>query len=337
MKINNIDTDKKVLIIAEIGNNHEGSYTLAEELVGLAIDAGVDAIKFQTFKTKYFVDNSDSKRYNLLKSFQLKYSEFEKLSKYATDSGALFISTPLDLKSAEFLVNIVDAIKISSGDNNFFSLIKNVAKSSKPIILSTGLSDMKMLRRVVKFIEQTCSKANLKLNLGLLHCVSAYPVEPKYANLNAINDIKNNFRYTVGYSDHTLGLNASLAAVGVGARIIEKHFTKNKNFSSFRDHTLSADPIEMKILVERIREIESMLGSGIKHIMPPENDNIQLMRRSAVAKNDLKKGKSLKNNDILWVRPAGEIEPGDENLIIGKKLIRNITAGKRLQLSDFID
>tara|TARA_B100000676_G_C18080545_1_gene850866 strand:- start:646 stop:1665 length:1020 start_codon:yes stop_codon:yes gene_type:complete len=330
MKINNFDTNKKTLIIAEVGNNHEGSYSLAEDLVGLASDSGADAIKFQTFKTKFFVDKSDMNRFNMLKSFELTYNDFEKLKKVASSENLIFISTPLDLMSAQFLSKIVDAIKISSGDNTFYPLIEEVARMGKPTILSTGLSDLKQITKAKKLIDETCIKNKIKSQLAILHCVSAYPVDFNQANLLAIKTLINEFDCDIGYSDHTIGIHAATSAVALGANIIEKHFTIDKQFSDFRDHQLSADPTDLKKLVKEVREIEAMLGSGIKKIQDIEKDALRLMRRSVVAKNRLAKGHIIQIDDISWTRPSGGINPGDESMIIGKKLKNNIDAGSKI-------
>ena len=335
MLINKINTKNKVMIIAEVGNNHEGSYALADELAGLAIESGADAVKFQTFKTELYVDQSDKNRFEMLKKFELRHKDFEKLSHYTKKSGSLFISTPFDLESADFLENIVDAIKISSGDNNFFPLISKVARMHLPLIMSTGVSDINGIIKSVDFINKIRKDENIRDQLAILHCVSSYPVEPKYANLNAITTLINEFDNLIGYSDHTLGNNAAIGAVTLGARIIEKHFTKDKNFSSFRDHSLSADPVEMKSLVSSIRQIEDMLGSGKKIIQTPEKEIVNLIRRSVVAKHNLKKGNILTLEDITWVRPIGKISPGDEKMILGKKLRKNIQAGSKLCINDF--
>ena len=330
MKINNFDTNKKTLIIAEVGNNHEGSFSLAEELIGLASQAGVDAIKFQTFKTKFYVDKSDIKRYEMLKSFELTYNDFEKLKKVASNEDLLFISTPFDLISAQFLSNIVDAIKISSGDNTFYPLIEEVAKMGKPTILSTGLSDLNQIIKAKNLIDETWIKYKMKSQLAILHCVSAYPVKSNQANLLAIKTFIDKFDCDIGYSDHTIGIHAATSAVSLGANIIEKHFTVDKQFSDFRDHQLSADPDEMKKLVNEIREIEEMLGSGIKKIQDSEKDALKLMRRSIVAKNRLSKGHIIQIGDISWTRPSGGINPGEESLVIGRKLKHGIDAGSKI-------
>ena len=320
MKIKEINTKEKVLIIAEIGNNHEGSFALAEKMIGLAAESGVDAVKFQTFQTEHYVSENDEERYKRLQSFELTFNEFEKLSNVAKKLGILFISTPFDLESAIFLNSIVDALKISSGDNNFYPLIEVIAATGKPIIMSSGLADIQQIMKSKTLIENIWAEKDIVQNLAILHCVSAYPVEPKYANLRAIQTLRESLDCTIGLSDHTLGTTAAIASVSIGARIIEKHFTIDKHFSDFRDHQISCDPQEMKQLVQSVREVEKMMGSGAKVPQLPEKDSSPLMRRSIVAKHSLSKGHVLKLSDITWVRPSGGLEPGEEQKIIGKRL-----------------
>ncbi len=333
MKINSFDLDKRLLVVAEIGNNHEGSFEVAKELVRKAAECGVDAVKFQVFRTEYFVSRSNIERFNKLKSFELSYSQFEQLAKLAHSLGLLFISTPLDLQSSEFLENIVDVYKIASGDNNFYALINKVARTNKPLIISTGLSDINQVQRTVDFVRETC-RISIEEKLALLHCVATYPVPIDQANLLAIKFLSDKTGLTVGYSDHTIGIDASLLAVAFGARIVEKHFTLDHNYSSFRDHQLSADPEEMKTLVQKIRSASLMLGSYDKTIQKCEEPNIQAIRRSIVASKDLKEGQILDLSDLAWTRPADGLLPGEESRLIGRTLKRDIIFGEKLYESD---
>jgi len=253
MKIKDINIRDKVLIIAEIGNNHEGSYSLAEDMIGLAEESGADAVKFQTFQTEHYLSVNDKERYKRLKSFELTFNEFEKLSNIAKELGILFISTPFDLESALFLNSIVDAMKISSGDNTFYPLIQSVAETGKPIIMSTGLVDIQQIMKSKTLIENIWAEKDIVQDLAILHCVSAYPVEAQYANLRAIQSLRESLDCTVGLSDHTIGTTSAIVSVALGARIIEKHFTIDKHFSDFRDHQISCDPQDMKQLVQSVR------------------------------------------------------------------------------------
>ena len=331
MKIGEISTRDKVLIIAEIGNNHEGSYTLAEEMIGLAVEAGADAVKFQTIIPERLVSIQQKKRIKQLKKFQLSYDEFTKLSKVAKNEGAIFLSTPFDIDSALFLNELVPAYKIASGDNDFFPLIEVIAKTGKPIIMSTGLANIDEVKKSVKFIKNIWDDQNIDQELALLHCVSSYPTPLENANLLAIRELEN-IAGVVGYSDHTLGIDAAILSVAVGARIIEKHFTIDNNYSDFHDHKLSANPEDFKEMVEKIRLAEKTLGSGIKKPSPEELENRIKIRRSIVAKHDLSAGHIISIEDLDWVRPGDGIRPGEENKVIGKTMKRAFMAGEKIEL-----
>lgn len=337
MIIDSFDTDKKVMVVAEIGNNHEGSYALAEEMVGRAAEAGADAVKFQTFRTELYVSRiANEDRFRKLKSFELSFAEFERLSEIATDADLIFLSTPFDLESAESLKDIVPAFKISSGDNDFYPLIEKIAGFCKPIILSSGLADLAQLQKTKALIERTWRDCGSEPELAVLHCVSSYPVPPAEANLNAIRCLKNELGCTVGYSDHTIGIEAAVLAAALGARMIEKHFTIDKNYSDFRDHQLSADPEEFKLMAQKICMAEEYLGKEEKTIQQSEKANAPLIRRSIAAKNDLAAGTIISSNDITWVRPSGGLSPGNESLILGKSLCRSVEAGQKITMDDFV-
>jgi N,N'-diacetyllegionaminate synthase len=329
-----IDSNKinRVFIVAEIGNNHEGNFNQAIKLIESAAEAGVDAVKFQTFIPEQYVSKADQVRLDRLRRFKLSNNEFISLSKKAHELNLKFFSTPFDLESAEFLNEIQTIFKISSGDNNFFPLIKKIALFNKPTILSTGLINISQLKGIIRF---WCENGGELKNLSLLHCVSSYPTPAEYANIAAINDLRVNFPgVTVGYSDHTLGTKACILAVGAGAMIIEKHFTLDKASSDFRDHHLSADPIEMHALVKEIRQAEIFMGSGVKEIQNCELESLVGMRRSIAAKRDLYAGNSIYINDITWVRPGNGIPAGDEDKIIGKKIIKKIEQGELITLDN---
>lgn len=330
MLIDSFDTDKKVLIIAEIGNNHEGSYTLAEELVGLAARSGAGAVKFQTFKTEYFIDKRNKPRFEELKSFELKEKEFVKLSEYARKEGLLFLSAPFDLDSADFLKTIVSAFKIASGDNDFYPLIEKIALTGKPVIISSGFMDISGIKFAKSIVENTWKKEGIDQDLAVLHCISNYPVLAFEANLNVIPELKKILKCTVGYSDHTMGIDAPFIAALLGARIIEKHFTIDKNHSSFCDHKLSADPEDLRLLAEKIKNIPVFLGTSRKTMQKSEKQNIAGFRRSIAAKRDLKKGSKITQDDLMWTRPSGGLAPGKEKLVLGKTLSRSIKMGEHL-------
>lgn len=337
MNIGNVDLEKKILIVAEIGNNHEGSYTLAEELIGLAAETGVGAVKLQTFRTEHYVSSMDKARFNSLKSFELSYDDFAKLSKLAREMGLIFLSTPFDLESAVFVNTIAPAIKIASGDNNFYPLLETVARFGKPIIMSSGMADLNQIARSKDFIQGIWHNLNIDQEIAVLHCVSSYPVPSAEANLAAISNLKKELQCIVGYSDHTMGIEAAALSVALGARIVEKHFTLDKNYSDFRDHQLSADPREMSMLVEKIKEISILLGSGEKRIQDSETAVAEVARRSIVAGRDLPQGAIISFEDITWVRPSGGIPPGQEHLVVGRALANPVQMGEPIKLDDLLE
>jgi sialic acid synthase SpsE len=331
MLIADFDTAAKVLIIAEIGNNHEGSYALAEELVGRAAEAGADAVKFQTFRTEEFVSHKDEARFRRLKAFELSQPQFEQLAAVARRAGVMFLSTPLDLGSAEFLAPLVSAFKIASGDNTFYPLLDTVARLDRPVILSGGLTDTRQLTYSRTHIEQAWRRNGLRQQVAVLHCVTSYPVAPEQANLAAIATLVRELGGTIGYSDHTLGIEAPVLAVASGARIVEKHFTIDHSFSDFRDHQLSADPVELAELVRRIRQTEVLLGSGEKLPQECERAIEGAVRRSIVARCDLPAGTVLRWEHLGWLRPGGGIPPGQEHHLVGRTLNQTVAAGTPLR------
>jgi sialic acid synthase SpsE len=334
MLIGNHDTSKRVLTIAEIGNNHEGDFARAGQLVQAAAECGVDAVKFQTFRTRDFVSPRDPERFERMSRFELSRDQFERLAALARRLSLLFISTPLDMPSAEFLSPLVDCFKIASCDNNFYPLMARVADSGKPVVLSGGMAGGNELTTAKSFLEEAWGRRNLSPGLAVLHCVSAYPAPDAEANLAAIPRLAGMLGCTVGYSDHTLGIDACLAAAALGARIIEKHFTLDKNQSAFRDHQLSADPGELREMVLRTRHIETLLGLPEKAVQPCEVANQRLLRRSIVAARDLDAGHCLSLEDLTWMRPAGGLAPGDEHRLLGRSLVRDIARGEPLTAAE---
>lgn len=334
MKIADVDLESKVLLIAEIGNNHEGDIELAKRMIGLAAKAGADAVKFQTIEPKRLVSESLTERISQLQRFQFTREQFRELYRTATDEGLIFLSTPFDIECIEWLDELVPAYKIASGDNTFYPLLEAVARTAKPVVLSTGLVCQRELCDTVGLFRQSWSNNGvLNPGLALLHCVASYPTPSEEANLRAIQTLKP-FADAVGYSDHTLGIDAALISVALGARIVEKHFTIDHDYSSFRDHKLSADPGQFAQLVESIRLTEQLLGDGDLRQQACEQSNSSALRRSIVAAQDLQEGVTLKERDLTWVRPAGGLAPGREKEIIGKTLRRNILAGQQILLED---
>lgn len=333
MRIGTFNTDKRVFVIAEVGNNHEGDFTLAQEMIGLAAEAGVDAVKFQTFIPELFISRSDEERIDRLRSFQLSFSQFEALAQQAESAGLIFFSTPLDLESAYFLNSIQPLFKVASGDNNFLPLIEILASFGKPTIISTGLADFALLDKLHTIWREQSGTAEL----AFLHCVASYPVPTEQANLGAIHTLQKRYpELTIGYSDHTLGIEAAIYAVAAGARIVEKHFTLNKQHSDFRDHQLSADPADMAELVDAIRHVDDMVGSGEKTAQPCEEALQVAARRSIAVKYDLRANHELVWQDLCWVRPGSGIRVGQEKDVLGRRTKRVMRQGELIQPEDLL-
>lgn len=332
MKINKINTDRRVFIIAEIGNNHEGSFTLAKKMIKAAKDSGADAVKFQTIIPEKLVEEGETKRLKQLRKFELSIGNYLQLKQYCEKMDIIFLSTPFDLNSVDVLKNLLPAYKISSGDNNYFELIDKILKTKKPVMISTGLCNNKELKSLVNYFKKNNKfKSKLKENLTLLHCVSKYPTPLNEANLENIKFLKK-LDCTVGYSDHTQGIEACITAVVLGARVIEKHFTINNNFSKFRDHQLSANPMQFKKMVSLIRNIEILISNNKYELN--DNDNINL-RRSARYNTNLKSGSIINKEKIKWVRPGNGIKNENKNKILGKKLKVNVQRNQLVEIKHF--
>ena len=334
MRIGDIDLNERIMIIAEIGNNHEGDLSLAKEMIVLAANAGVDAVKFQTIVPEKLVSSSDETRIQQLKGFQLSYDQYEELAAYCKEQNVQFLSTPFDIESAEFLSKLVPAYKIASSDNTFYALLDCVCATGIPIIMSTGMSNINELDTSVRFIEESWKKHYKQGELALLHCITNYPTEPSDANLRSIAFLKDYFDYTIGYSDHTLGNDAAIAAAVLGAQIIEKHFTIDHNHSDFRDHQLSADPQEMKELVEGIRKIEVLRGDYKLPVNDKEMEISKAARRSIAASKDLATGTVITESDITWLRPGTGILAGQEEKVIGRELKKDLKMGDLITEED---
>ena len=332
MKLKNFDLKKKVFIIAEVGNNHEGNFNVAKKLVRLAAKAGADAIKFQTFKTENFIRKKDIKRFKQLKKFELSYEQFKSLKKLAHIKKIKFISTPLDLESADFLIKNADLIKIASSDNNFFPLIEKVLKSKKSIIISTGMINILQIKDLTNYIYKVIGKKSAIKRIALLHCVTNYPVEDEFANLRSVEYLIKNSKLTIGYSDHTIGNEACIAAVAMGAKVIEKHFTISKKFSKFRDHALSADYIDLKNIVTGIRKVEKQLGRFNKEIQKPEKKLIKIVRRAAYADKNIFPGEKITLKNTKFLRPALTSNFFNLKKIIGKKIKKTLYKDQKINL-----
>ncbi len=315
----------KSLIIAEIGNNHEGSFLNAKKMILLAAKAKVDAVKFQTFIPELYSHKDNKKRIKILNKFRLSDEEFIKLKRIAKKNKLLFISTPFDLNSADFLMKHCDIIKISSGDNNFFPLIEKCISSKKKIIISLGLLNFNNKNLLIKKIKKKYGAKYIERNLAFLHCVTSYPVKYSNANLLSISKLKEkNKNITIGYSDHTIGIEASLAATVLGAKIVEKHFTLSKNFSKFRDHKLSSDFDELKALSQGIRRVEEMTRGFKKDLSIEEFGMIKFNRRQPFASTKINRGEILSLENVNFLRPSKYSKLSNPNLFLKKKTKKNL-------------
>lgn len=334
MRVGPADTNSRVALVAEVGNNHEGSTSKAEELIEAAFEAGADAVKLQTFVPELYVSRAQVERLETLAKFALPHDELQRLLEIFRVRGKTVFSTPFDLVSLHRLES-ASLIKISSGDITFAQLLGAAARTRKDIIISSGASTLAEVHWAVDLIKSTWAEFDHNGNLAVLHCVSAYPAPPESLNLRAISTLKTAFPgVVVGYSDHALGIEASLAAVAVGASIIEKHFTLDKKYSSFRDHQLSADPSEFSRLRERINELELMLGCGEKIPHVVESEMRTTIRRSVSVNRDLPAGHRLEPDDLSIVRPASGLTPVQMDEVVGRTLHSSKKAGDILKESD---
>ena len=325
MKKNFFFGSKEVFLVAEIGNNHEGSFKNAIKLIDKAAEAKVDAVKFQTYKTDLFLSNDISEeRQRQLKNFELSYKDFEKIANYAKKKGLIFFSTPLDLESANFLNKLQPLFKIASSDNNFIQLIDRIVSFQKPLIISTGIIRYKDVMRLYNYIvgKKFSSK------LAFLHCVSAYPAKMTDLNLGSIQFLKSKFKDCyIGYSDHSIGIDACIYASLLGANIIEKHFTLDHKFSKFKDHSISANPQELKEMVKKIRKVKKIIGQNLKIISKEEKKNIVAMRRSMTFSRDLDKGHTINEEDIIMCRPGTGQDYTKIKKFLSKKLKNPVKKG----------
>ncbi|HXG21833.1 MAG TPA: N-acetylneuraminate synthase family protein [Methylomirabilota bacterium] len=319
MMIEGRDVQRQRLLVAEIGNNHEGDGQAAVEMVAAAAEAGADAVKVQIITPERLVHASQRERITQLSRFRLPDETYEAMAALARTRGMLFIATPFDVRTLEQFAPLLSAVKIASGDLDYTPLLAAAARTKKPLILSTGMGTMTEVSAAVRTIEQYLpADQPLESSLALLHCVSAYPTPLDQANLRALERLRVAFGLVVGYSDHTLGIEASLVAAALGARIIEKHFTLDKTRATFRDHALSADPQELRRLATILHTFDAMLGDGEKRPMPCEQPAVTTARRGAVAVRDLPAGIPLTLADLDFVRPRSGLPPAHALALIGR-------------------
>jgi len=331
-----------VYIIAEAGVNHNGDINIAKRLIDTAVDAGVDAVKFQTFKTEkivgkfankatYQIENTgeEESQFEMVKKLELSYEAFRELKEYCDKKGITFISTPDESDSLDFLAELgVPLIKIGSTEVTNLKFLKQIARKQLPIILSTGMSTLGEVENALKAIY--CEGNH---NITIMHVTTDYPTMPEDVNLRAMITMRDAFKVPVGYSDHTLGNEAAVAAVALGAVTIEKHFTLDKNMEG-PDHKASLNPEELNIFVKAVRDAEKMLGDGIKNPTKREESIMEAARRSIVAARDLKEGTILDESMLEFKRPGNGLKPELISFIIGRKLKRSLMEDELITLDD---
>lgn len=344
-----MDTVKKMkhrtLIIAEAGVNHNGSLDIAKQLIDVAANAEADIVKFQSFKSEDLVSKNASKadyqvkntgnddgQLEMLRALELTKENCVELKKYCEGRGILFLTTPFSESAAEQINSLVPFWKVPSGEITNLPFLDYLAGTGKPVVLSTGMSTIGEVETAIHTIRKSWGdKPPKEIDVGgfklaplsLLHCVSSYPAVPESSNLAAMSTMQQAFNIPVGYSDHTLGIGISIAAVALGAEIIEKHFTLDTKMEG-PDHLASLDPVDLKTMVGQIRNVELSIGSGIKVPHETEINTKEVARKSIHLKYDLKKDYIIKENDLVIKRPGNGIQPNCISQLVGRKLKKDL-------------
>lgn len=317
---------QRTFIIAEAGVNHNGDIGIAKKMIDAASAAGADAVKFQTFKTErivsinapkaeYQIENTNNieSQYQMLKKLEIDKETHLELMEYCEKKNILFLSTPFDIESVKMLVELgIEIIKIPSGEITNLPYLREVAKQKKKVILSTGMSNMQEVKEAVQILRQNGTEA-----ITVLHCNTQYPTPMEDVNLKAMINMKDELELPVGYSDHTQGIEVPIAAVAMGATVIEKHFTLDRTMEG-PDHKASLEPNELIVMVKAVRNIEKALGNGNKNITKSEKDNLSVARKSIVAACKIEKGELFTEKNLTVKRPGNGISPMKWDEIIGK-------------------
>ena len=316
-----------VFIIAEAGVNHNGSIKIAKDLINVAVESGADAVKFQTFKAEKLVSKTAEKadyqkktteasesQFDMLKKLELDVEAHQELLVYCQEKNIMFLSTPFDHDSINMLNDLgLETFKIPSGEITNLPYLRHVGSLNKKVVLSTGMSNLKEISDALTILTNA---GTLNENITVLHANTMYPTPMEDVNLNAMQTIHKEFGVAVGYSDHTIGIEVDIAAVAMGASIIEKHFTLNKAMEG-PDHKASLEPEELKAMVSAIRNIEKALGSNEKISSPSEEANINIARKSIVASCPIRKGELLSADNITTKRPGTGLSPMKWDEIVG--------------------
>ena len=331
---------KDVLVIAEAGVNHNGSIELAKKLIKEASIAGADVVKFQTFKAETLVSKTAKKanyqkastdaeesQFDMLKKLELDYAIHEELMQYSNEQGIKFLSSAFDLESIDLLNDLgIDIFKIPSGEITNLPYLRKIAQTGKQIILSTGMSTISDIEAALDVLRQ-----NGATDIIVLHCNTEYPTPMEDVNLLAMNTIQNTFKVRVGYSDHTVGIEVPIAAVALGAEVIEKHFTLDKTMEG-PDHKASLEPKELKAMVDAIRNIQAALGDGLKRPSESEIKNMPIARKSLVAKANIQAGEMFSVDNLTIKRPGTGLSPMLWDDIIGSIARKNYEADEVITL-----
>lgn len=329
-------------IIAEAGVNHNGDAGLAHALVDVAVDAGADAVKFQTFSAERLVASEAPKaeyqrqhtpagetQFEMLKKLELSEALHGELIAHCRERGVLFLSTPFDEESADFLEGLdMCAYKIPSGEITNLPFLAHVAHKRRPMIVSTGMATLAEVQTALQTIDATGHEGVM-----LLHCVTNYPADPSDCNLRAMHTMAAAFKVPVGWSDHTSGIEVSLAAVALGACVIEKHFTLDRTLPG-PDQLASLVPEELRALVESVRLVQSSLGNGVKRPMESESKNLSIGRKSLHWRGPLCEGASVRAQDLVALRPGTGVSPARLHSLINRRMIRDVCAGEMVREDD---
>lgn len=327
-----MEFNRKVIIIAEAGVNHNGDYGMAVRMIHAAKAAGADYVKFQTAvpelviaacapKAEYQKDTTGSaeSQLEMCKAIHLPLSDYARLKKECDTAGIGFVSTPFDLVSIDCLEPLgMDFWKIPSGEITNLPYLRKIGRLGQKIVMSTGMSTLAEVETAVRILEEAGTP---RTNIALLHCTTQYPAPDASVNLRAMDALKELGCATVGYSDHTVGITASLAAVARGAMIVEKHFTLDRNLPG-PDHKASLEPDELAELVGQVRRVEAMLGTGVKAVADAERSNIEVARKSIIAARAIAEGEVLTEENLTVKRPGGGVSPLLWDSVIGRKAIR---------------
>ncbi|MBX9846240.1 MAG: N-acetylneuraminate synthase family protein [Xanthobacteraceae bacterium] len=333
MKLFGRDLDSEVVVVAEIGVNHEGDLNAARAIVEAVGVTGADAIKLQSYTPARYASSSDPERLKRVTRFALDENAHRELAKVAKERGITLFSTAVTEDWVPFLSAQFPAVKIASGDLTFAPVITAAARSGKPVILSTGCGTLEEIDRAVEWVKAEVGAAALPERLVLLHCVAAYPVPIEQANVLSVPFLRERYRVPVGFSNHVIGPEAIYAAVALGACVIELHVTDRREGRTFRDHALSMEPAELAALVTTVRAIKTSLGKSGKTVQASELALRDAIRKGVVAARDLPAATSLRDDDLMYARPATEFTALERPSLVGRKLSVGLKAGELIKRS----